>query len=260
MDDFGAVDDLFTMLVKPLLLGAPRAMAMLLVFPLLPGDTFPRHVRNGVALALLLPVYPLLRAALPEAPASPHGWLFFLLKESAVGASIGWSFAGVIWAFETLGALLDIQTGLSSAETFDPASGTSIAVYARALRETALVLFVALGGLLIMTGALHRSYLAWPVTQAFPRSAADVHASFSGVAGQVLTLGMSLALPLLVLLLLIELGMGLLNRTLPQLNVFSLSMPLKVLGAGIACALSLSYYVEVLQSQLWRHLQAASPV
>ena len=228
------------------MLGFPRALAMLIVFPLLPVSLVPLVLRNGLAVAILLPVYPILRAALPDSPDAPLAWLFYVLKEAAIGAAIGWSFAIVIWAMEAVGGLLDIQTGTSSGATFDPLSQQPAAVFSQLLRNIAVAIFLGVGGLLVILRVFYESLVVWPTKSAFPLSPDAVWAIARNTSTQMLSLGLSIVLPLLILLLIIELGLGLMNRSLPQLNVFSLSMPIKMVAALLLLGLALGYFSDLI--------------
>jgi type III secretion protein T len=236
---------LFSEITKPILLGFPRALAMLIVFPLLPVSLVPLVLRNGLAVAILLPVYPILRAALPDSPDAPLAWLFYVLKEAAIGAAIGWSFAILIWAMEAVGGLLDIQTGTSSGATFDPLSQQPAAVYSQLMRNVAVTIFLGAGGLLIMMRVFYESLRVWPATAVFPLTPDIVWEMARSSSTQMLTMSLSIALPFIVLLLIIELGLGLLNRSLPQLNVFSLSMPIKMIAAILLLMLALGYLSDL---------------
>jgi type III secretion protein T len=233
----GSIDD-------PLMLGAPRALAMMAVFPMLPSTSFPMMLRNGIAIALVMPMYPVLKAHVPDAPTVAWEWLAFMLKEAAIGAAIGWSFGMLIWTLEMVGSMLEIQSGTATSVIFNPASGELAGIYTQFLRDTAIVLFLSLGGLLAMSGALFHSFVVWPVTEPLPRSPEAAWHAAVGSSSRFLSLGLSLGLPLVVALLVIELGLGLMNRSLPQLNVFSLSMPLKMLGAMFGLTLIFGYYFD----------------
>jgi type III secretion protein T len=243
--DLSGFSQIFSDITKPFVLGFPRVSAMLIVFPLLPSSLFPLALRNGIAIALLMPAYPLLRAALPDAPETPLLWLLFIAKESAIGAAIGWGFGVIIWAMEMVGGLLDIQTGTSSGATFDPLSQQPAAVYSQLMRNIAIIIFLGVGGFLALTRMFYESLRVWPTQANFPLNPEMVWDMARTSSTQMLSTILAIVLPFIVLLLIIELGLGLLNRTLPQLNVFSLSMPIKMLAAVLILALALGYLSDL---------------
>lgn len=244
--------------VEPLTLAFPRTLAMLSVLPLLPSSVFPLAIRNGVGLAMLLPAYPLLRLAIPDAPEGPVQWLLHIAKEVAIGAALGWGVGLLIWAFESVGGLLDIQTGTSSGAIFDPLTQQPSAVFAMLLRNLALAGFITVGGLLALLGVFYESLRVWPVTAPMPIDAATAWRVGLDSSTQLLAATLSVALPFIVVLLLIELGLGLVNRSLPQLNVFQLSMPVKMTGALVMLLVALSHLLDVVVRFVARHQSLAA--
>jgi type III secretion protein T len=251
--DLGVLTSGLADVAKPFTLGFPRMLAMLTVFPLLPTSVFPLLVRNGIGLALLLPVYPLLRAMAPYAPDTTVDWLVHMGREIAIGAAIGWAFGIVIWAFEGVGGLLDIQTGASSGATFDPASQQPAAVFSTVLRNIAIIAFIGAGGLAAMLATFYESLRVWPLGSALPLTPVDAWQLARTTSTELLSSALAIALPFLVLLLVVELGLGLLNRSLPQLNVFQLGMPIKMLAAMAMLVLALSYLVDLVAQFVGRH-------
>ncbi len=240
-------------IVKPLLLGFPRVLAMMSIAPLLPTGLFPTPLRNGICLALLLPLYPVLYAGVADRPTETLGWIMYMSKEMVIGAAIGWAFGVLFWAFESVGNLMDIQTGTATGATFDPLSQQQAAVFAQLLRHFATAAFIGAGGVLAMARVLYESYRVWPLNAMLPMNMTSVWELARASSTQMLSTALAIALPFIVLLLLLELGLGLLNRSLPQLNVFQLSMPIKMLGALIMLGLAVSYLGDLIAQFVARH-------
>lgn len=232
-------------LTKPLTIGFARVSAMLAVFPLLSSNSYPIALRNGIALAMLMPIYPLLRASAPDAPDEILPWLFYLLKEVTIGSAIGWAFAVLLWAMESVGDLLDIQTGTSSGAVFDPISQQPAALFSLLMRGICVAAFIDAGGLLALMQVFYESLRVWPAKSALPFSPQEAWTLARTSSASMLTMALSVALPLVVLLLVVELGLGLLNRSLPQLNAFSLSMPIKIIVAMLMLMLASGYVIDI---------------
>ena len=244
-------------ITKPLMLGFPRVLAMLSVAPLLPSSIFPTSLRNGICIALLLPLYPLLQAGAADRPDETLSWIVFVSKEIAIGAAIGWGFGVLFWVFESVGSLLDIQTGTATGATFDPLSQQQSAVFAQLFNQFATTAFISVGGLLAMMRVLYESFRVWPAQAALPMSVMSAWELARMSSTQMLSSALALALPFIVLLLLLELGLGLLNRSLPQLNVFQLAMPIKMLGALLMLGLAVSYVGDLVIQFVARHQSLA---
>jgi type III secretion protein T len=110
----------------------------------------------------------------------------------------------------------------------------------------AITLFVAAGGLLAMLGVVVDSYRLWPLGSFLP-DVGRVLEEFAIRQGDTLFLWIvKLAAPVLLVLVLVELGMGLVNRAAPQLNVFVFSQPLKSLLATLMLTLFLFFVYDSL--------------
>jgi type III secretion protein T len=245
-----ALTALYEGLLLPLLLGLPRMLALLIVFPLLPTPTFPQLLRNGVAISLLLVTYPLGMVQADLAPTSLVAWVGLIAKEALIGAVIGWAFALPIWAFEAIGAVIDIQTGSVNGAIFDPINNQAGGPWAPFMRLLGSVMFLGCGGLLVMLGTLYQSYIEWPITSAYPPSLNGVPEWSTSQIQQLMVMSVSFAAPAIAVLLAVDIGLGLVNRVAPQLNVFTLAMPVKGIAAALTVLLTMQFQFDVLGSQV----------
>jgi type III secretion protein T len=154
-------------------------------------------------------------------------------------------FAVPFWAAETAGELIDQQRGSTSAVTADPAGEEQSGITATLLVLTLTTIFVLSGGMHWLIDALYRSYVLWPAGELVPRLASGAAMHVLGVLDSILASGLLLAAPLLVAMLVVELSLGFVNRFMPQLNVFLLSMPMKglvqVIGLPIYAVFLIGY-------------------
>ncbi len=142
------------------------------------------------------------------------------------------------------------QTGSSNASFFDPVGGHDNGPTAEFLGWLVIVLFVAAGGLLSLVGVIVDSYRLWPVASFMPNLGAVLE-EFAVRQGDTLFLWIvKLASPVILVLLLVELGIGLIGRVAPQLNVFVFSQPVKSLLATFMMLLFLTFVYESLSEFL----------
>lgn len=234
-----------------LLLGlstARVAVAFLLV-PLFTAELIPAMVRNAmfIAIALLaLVMQP------PPAPLAPGGMQLVALfaKEAFIGGALGLLFSGVMWAFEIAGQLIDTKVGMTQAQVQDPLSGHQTSLTGAFFARLASWVFMASGGFMVMIGALVESYALWPVQTPLPSLAAGGVRVFEAEFGRIMLLGLLVSAPALVLLYVIDVVLGLINRFAQQLNVFSLSMSLKAVAATWIVLIQLTSLVQLLQEDL----------
>ena len=235
--------------VSPLLYGLPRVGMMLTVMSLLPDAIATRSLRAVVATSLLLGIYPLLVVQSPLVAVSLSSFLL-LMKELMVGALLGTAIASLFWVMQSVGALIDNQVGTSTAEVLDPFGGHPAGPWSGLFGVLAVALFVAIGGLHTAYTLLAESFNVWPLNQPL----ISIGPSFAGVGeklfANVASAALSLAMPVILLLALVELGIGLLNRAAPQLNVFSIAMPVKACLAALVIAVSFPTMLSVASAHL----------
>lgn len=237
-------------IVAPLLIATPRILAATVIAPLFPPSLFPLLLRNTIAVSLALCLYPHISADMPAHALSPLLWLALIGKEVLIGILIGVAIGMLIWVFESVGAMIDLQVGLSNGLLFDPFGGHEAGPITTLMTRLAVVLFVVGGGLYVFVSLLFESFLLWPIASFYPLLG-QRFADF-GIESltSILQLTVRLAAPVILLLVLVDLGFGLVNRVVPQLNVFFFTMPLKGALAALMIALYLSYLVDVALGQI----------
>lgn len=238
-------------------LSTTRVAVAFLLVPLFTADLIPATVRNALFMALGL------LGLLVQPPgvdaAAFNGWQWALLfgKEAFIGGALGVLFAGMMWAFEAAGQVVDTKVGSSMAQVLDPLSGHQTSLTGAFLARLASWVFMAAGGFMLMTGALMESFGLWPVTAPWPGLQPAAVSVFEAELGRIMRLALLVAAPALVLLYLVDGMLGLVNRFAQQLNVFSLSLSLKAVVAHAVLWLQLGLLVNLLAEDLLARPAAA---
>jgi type III secretion protein T len=230
-------------------LSATRVAVAFLLVPLFTAELVPATVRNAVFVAVALLGLMLQPSAAPL-QLTTWQWISTFGKEAFIGGTIGLLFAGVMWAFEAAGQLIDSKVGATQAQVMDPLSGHQTSLNGALLGRLASWVFMAYGGFMVMIGTLIESFALWPVRSGFPGLAEGGARVFEGELGRIMLLTLLVAAPALVLLYLVEGVLGLVNRFAQQLNVFSLSMSLKAIAATWIIWIQLTTLVRFLQDDM----------
>ena len=228
----------------------PRVVGAFLMLPLLTQETMPAMVRNSFLVSLAFVAVPITLAATPATPITGIQAPVLILKELFLGMSIGFCFGMIFWAMGAAGNVLDTQVGMSMAQTMDPIQGHQASLHGVFLSQLANWLFMASGAFLVFLDLLMTSYTVWPVMSFFPDIRMSGMALFVGQFSYLMTAMLLLAAPAMVILLVIDLSFGLVNRYAPQLNVFALTMPIKAWLATAIILLMLGVFVEVVMRRL----------
>ncbi|HEX6017286.1 MAG TPA: type III secretion system export apparatus subunit SctT [Burkholderiaceae bacterium] len=230
-------------------LSATRVAVCFLLVPLFTNQLIPALVRNALFVAIAL-----LSLMLQPTPAplvlSSWQWLALFAKEALIGGVLGFMTAGIMWAFEAAGSLIDTKAGTSQAQVQDPMSGQSVTLNGALFGRLASFVFMAGGGFMVMVGALLESYAIWPVRAPFPQLLQGGVRLFESEFGRIMALTLLVAAPALVLMYVIEGVLGLINRFAQQLNVFSLSQSLKSVAVVWIVWVQVVSLVQLLQEDL----------
>ncbi|TWI53910.1 flagellar biosynthetic protein FliR [Pseudomonas duriflava] len=205
-----------------------RIASLFMTMPIIGTNLVPARVRLYLALAftaLLVPTLP----PMPQVDAISVQALPLIAEQVLIGALMGFSLQLFFHVFVVAGQLLSIQAGLSFASMVDPANGISVPVLGQFFTVLVTLLFLAMNGHLVVFEILVESFTTLPVGDVL---SVDHYWDIAGKLGWVLGAGVLLVLPAVTALLVINLSFGVMTRAAPQLNIFSIGMPLTV-GLGL---------------------------
>lgn len=217
----------------------PRILAVFAVLPFMSRELFPGLVRRSIVISFSLVLFPSLSSGLVAgALSSPALLAAVVVKEAVLGLLIGYLAGVIFWVAESVGYFIDNQRGATIASVFNPLSGTQTSPVGSLLFQMTTVLFFTGGGFLLLLSAVFESYRIWPVFSFFPSFGTGFSGFFLEQTDRIMRLTVLLGGPVIIALFASELGLGLISRFAPQLNVFFLSMPVK---SGIAVLLLVLY-------------------
>ena len=244
-----------------------NAFAFLLVFArlgsaltVMPGFgevTISPRVRLVFALALSVVLLPIVGAVLPALPSSPISLTLLLGSEIFIGLVIGLSARIMLGALQIAGTVVAYHTGMAAATLFDPSQGQQGAIMGAFLTTLGVTLLFLTGMHHVMLTGLADSYAIFRPGAAVPFG--DVAEIMANLVTQSFRIGMTIAMPVVVVTMLIYVAMGLIARLMPQIHIFFLALPVQI-GIGLAVlALTLSagmlFFLEQYENtfiSLWR--------
>ena len=208
-----------------LLLVRPGMLVM--VAPGFGGTYAPPHVKIGLTVLIAIALAPVVQ--LPRG--GDVGLLLVVAREVAIGMSLALVTRALIAAAEFAGHLSGFQIGFSYGATIDPSTGVRNTMLATLYGLLAVLAFLGVNGHHALLRALADSYVGFPV------GAGDLNESLivsvNRIFALVFTIGVRLAAPIVVVLLIVELGVGLIARTAPSLSMMVIGFPLRV-AIGLA--------------------------
>lgn len=223
-----------------------RISGLFVSAPVLGHALVPPQVKAGFAFILSLIFYPVVAA--PHVGANPNvvQIAVLLVREFGVGALIGFTarllFTGITLAGEVIG----FQMGLGIANVFDPSSDTQIPLIGQIKITFALLLFVILDGHHLMIRALVMSYRdIGPGAFTLTRPLLD---HFIGLAGRIFVVGLQVGAPLIVAMMAANFSIGLIARSVPQVNVFIVGFPFTIALGILLLALGFPFFIEAVHA------------
>lgn len=226
-----------------------RVGAMLFSAPLLNGRAVPAMAKVGLGLLLTMLLLPLNAAHLAEVP---FEWLplsLLVLKETGVGVLVGFVTNLVFSAMQLAGQFVGIQTGFSVANVLDPLFSQTVSVVDQLYTLLAGLIFLAVDGHHMLILAVQQTLDIVPIGMFQVTEPAMTQ--LIGLTGGVLVAGLRIILPILTSLLLADIALGLVTKTVPQMNVFIVGMPLKLLAGFFLMAFTLPS-VQALTTSMFR--------
>lgn len=224
-----------------------RVSGMAISAPLFGSAEIPLRIRALLAICLALLVAPLqFGAPLPQVENTLEYLVLFAMEGltgMVLGLGIGLMFLGV----QLAGQVVAQTSGMQLADVFNPSMDASIPIFSELFHYLALAVFVVIGGHRMMVDGLLETYAYLPIGASLSESAVETLLS---LVTQSFGLAIRVAAPTMTALLLATVILGLLSRTIPQLNVMALGFGLNAAVTLIALAISLAGAAWVFQEYL----------
>ena len=228
-----------------------RVSVIFLSAPVLGNTRIPMQVKIALSMVITLLLYLSLRDGQLARPAPAN--IFALASAAAgevfVGLLLGYSAYLLFSGIQMAGQIVDIQVGFGLVNVLDPAGGRTVSILGQFYYVVAMLFFLAINGHHMLIKALGDSFQLLPVgTVGWFDKAAQAGPLLGEFFSKLFIIAFQVAAPSIAVLFLTNLSMGLLSRTLPQMNVFIVGMPMNVIIGLMVTILSLKILGTVLTS------------
>ena len=225
-----------------------RVGALIMFFPILGSPQVPGRIKVGLILFVSIAVFPVVRATPMHDPKSLFELVVNLFSEITIGLAVAYSARLMFTAVQIAGTVVDFQMGFGVVNVIDPQTETQVSITAQFQNILAILFFLALDAHHIIIGAIVESFFLINPFQI----------NFSTFTPEIILLlfkatfvtAVKIAAPIMAILFFISVGLGLVARTVPQMNVFIVGFPLQI-GVGLLMVgLSISFFSIVVQGQI----------
>ncbi|MBW9266037.1 flagellar biosynthetic protein FliR [Candidatus Thiodiazotropha sp. LNASS1] len=203
-----------------------RISAMLVAIPLFSSRQIPARFRLFMMILITLLIAPTLPPQ-PQADVLSHTGFIILLQQILIGVMMGFILQMVFGALVFGGQVIAYSMGLGFASMVDPANGVQVPVVAQFYLILATLLFLIFNGHLLSIELIADSFDTMPV--AMDGLSRNGLLEVVAWGSRLFTGGLLIALPIVGAMLMVNMGMGVVMRAAPQLNIFSIGFPITML-------------------------------
>ena len=225
-----------------------RVGALIIFVPILGSRQIPSSMKIGLILFISIVVFPMVKdRPLPE-PRDLIELSIFLMSDVTIGLGIAFIARLIFAAVQIAGTVVDFQMGFGVVNVIDPQTDTQVSVTAQFHNIVAVLIFLAVDAHHFIIQAIVESFfIVNPAEVDFTSITPEfmLHL-FSGT----FTTAVKIASPIMAILFFLSVGLGLVARTVPQMNVFIVGFPLQI-GVGLLMVgLSMSFFSILVQQQM----------
>ncbi len=222
-----------------------RVSGIFTTAPIFGSRNLPVYVKAGVSLLIAYMVMPMVYTPAATIPDQFLRYVLVVAGEFLLGLILGWVCSLIFSAVQMAGQLLDMQIGFGIVNVLDPQFGQQIPLVGNFKYILALLTFLATNGHHVFLSALFNSFKIVPV------SGVSFHASLSeliiDMVFAIFITALKISLPVLVAILLTDVALGILAKTMPQMNIFVVGVPGKIFVGLFILALAFPFYIAFLE-------------
>lgn len=234
-----------------------RIGAMMLAMPVIGTRLVPVRIKIIITMVISVMVLPLL-PELPEVEALSLDGLFISLQQILIGLAMGFTMQLVFGALMIAGESIAMGMGLGFASMIDPTNGVNVPVISQFFIIIGTLIFLILGGHLMMIQLLVSSFQSLPIA---PEGVGrDSFWSIVEWGSQMFIGAVWIAIPALIAMQVITLSMGVMTRAAPQLNIFSVGFPVTMFMGFIILMLTLPSFLPRMNQLMLEAMQLSQNI
>ena len=221
-----------------------RVVPLLFLLPVLGSPLIPARVKILFSLMVALILMPIVKVNPADMPVSAVGFVVFSATEVALGATLALFARLVFAAVETAGQMVGIQMGMGMAGVMDPQFGNQVSPVGHLWNIIAILIFLAINGHHAFFTTLAESF-SW----AAPGKIKMTQATFNGImdgTAHMFVLAVKIMAPASAALFFSHVAMGIIAKTVPQIPILLIGLPLNIAVGLIFVGLSMTYLLPLL--------------
>ena len=223
-----------------------RVSAIIITIPVISESTVPARIKAGLSIIIALIIFPLV---VPQMPPTNHfhfiELIFLMIGEMLIGLTIGFVARMVFAAIQMAGDIIGFQMGFSVANVIDPVSSQMVSIITELQFLIAMLVFITVNAHHLFFQAVIQSYsLIPPLTFHF---SGQLMQFIFDVSKEMFVIALKLAAPIMAVMVFTNVALGVVARTVPQMNIFIVGFPLQISLGLIFLGLTAPLFVRMTQ-------------
>lgn len=223
-----------------------RMTGLFVVAPIFGRRNIPTYLKIGFSFFIALILVNTSAVQPVQYGDSLLAYALLIVKEFMVGLSIGFIAYIVYTAIYIAGEVIDMQIGFGIVNVMDPISNIQVPVTSNVYFIISMLLFLSMNGHHMLIKTLFDSFASVPVGSAV--FGAGLANSVIELFGTVFAIGFKIAAPIVATILITDIALGTISKMVPQMNIFVIGMPLKIIVGIIVLAITIPMFVTVMET------------
>ncbi|KMY49461.1 flagellar biosynthetic protein FliR [Peribacillus loiseleuriae] len=222
-----------------------RVTVFFVTMPIFSHRTLPTTFRIGISFFLAWIMY---YTVDPSILVIDGAYMLLILKEAIIGLVIGLVANMIMAAIQIAGGFIDFQMGFAIANVIDPQTGAQSPLTGQYLYTISLLFLLATNGHHLLLDGIYYSYQFIPIDQVLiPFGDENLIEFIIKAFSQVFLIALQMSIPVVGSLFLVDIGLGIVARTVPQLNIFVVGVPVKMLVSFLVLMIVMGMMMIVVQ-------------
>lgn len=250
--------DFFILHFEKFMLVFSRLMGLMFTATIFSSESMINEARLGLTFVITALIYPLVYQYTPAVPDDFIEYALVAAGEGLIGVALGFCIDICFSVYQLAGQFFTVQMGFGASEVFDPMSQESLPLVGQYMYILAILVFLALGGPLLIIQAVFNSYELINFTKLLNGELINSNYGMIALFAKMFVIAVRISMPIIGALLLVSVSMGLLSKAAPQMNLLMVGFPISITISFLLILILLpnlvefiSYYIDDMFKDIW---------
>ncbi|MEW9051247.1 MAG: flagellar biosynthetic protein FliR [Neobacillus sp.] len=175
-------------------------------------------------------------------------FILLVLKEAVVGLALGFLSMALLYAVQLAGSFIDLQSGFAMSAMFNPQTGVQEHITGRFFYILAMLFFLSIDAHHVLIRGVLASYDWLPIDAWLPSNVSEHFVQLSlMLMKDLFWIAFLIAVPIVATIFLVDIALGILAKTVPQMNLFVVGIPVKIVVHYIVLFIFIPVFLAVLE-------------